>query len=91
MNGNARQGATAGCIGMGAALLLAASLAGCASPDGESGATARAPVYERSDNPTGSNLPRKANRPSNVLVVDPEAMQGTARGATRNGGAAAGP
>jgi hypothetical protein len=91
MKWNARQGAAAGCIGMGSLWLLVASLAGCASPETEPGATARAPIYERSDNQTGSNLPKRANKPSKVLVVDPEAMQGAARGATRNGGAATGP
>lgn len=61
---------------------------GCAGPSRETGPTTavQAPVYERSDDPTGSNLPRKANKTSNVLVVDPEAMQGAARGATRNPG-----
>ncbi len=64
------------------------ALAGCASADPVpgTGTTARAPIYERSDNQTGSNLPKKANKPSNVLVVDPEAVQGAARGATRNSG-----
>jgi hypothetical protein len=65
-------------------LVLGLGLAACASPD-TTGA-AKAPVYERSDTLTGSNLPKKANKPSNVQVVDPEAMQGAARGATRNSG-----
>jgi hypothetical protein len=91
MKRNVRQGAAAGCLGTTGVWLLAAGLTGCAGPETGTAATARAPVYERSDNATGSNLPRKANKPSNVLVVDPEAMQGAARGATRNGGAAAGP
>ncbi len=70
-----------------AALVAAGLMAvGCASSEAGGSATARAPVYERSDNQTGSNLPRKANKPSNVLVVDPEAMQGAVRGVTRNSG-----
>ena len=68
-------------LGVAGALAMSA----CASNDTAS-TTARAPVYERADTPTGSNLPRKANKPSNVQVVDPEAMQGASRGATRNPG-----
>jgi hypothetical protein len=71
------------------ALALFVSLAsgGCASTEGAT-AVAKAPAAERVETQTGSNLPRKANRPSNVIVVDPESMQGAARGAPRGGGGA---
>ena len=80
----ARPAFSAGVLFTGAAL----TLVGCVSADPAARtattAAAKAPIYERSDSRTGSNLPKKANKPSNVLVVDPEMMQGAARGATRN-------
>lgn len=71
-----------------AAAGLALSLSACAVTDDAAGtsAAAKVPVYERSDTATGSNLPRRADRPSNVQTVDPEAVKGAARGATRNPG-----
>jgi hypothetical protein len=71
----------------GAALVLGLGLftGGCASTEGAA-PIAKAPAGERVETQTGSNLPRKANKPSNVVVVDPESMQGAARGAPRGGG-----
>jgi hypothetical protein len=58
---------------------------GCASSE-KTALTAKAPAAERAETATGSNLPRKANKPTKVIVVDPDAIQGAVRGATRGGG-----
>ena len=62
---------------------LSLGLLGCANNETAS-EKARPPVAERAETQTGSNLPRKADKPSRVVTVDPESIQGAARGATRN-------
>ena len=70
-----------------AAAAFSACMAGCAGPSAEApSATAQQVVREPVETQTGSNIPRRANKPSNVIVVDPDAIQGAARGATRNPG-----
>jgi hypothetical protein len=62
-------------------------LAACANaPTETKTVTAATAPKERVEPQTGSNLPRKANKPSNVIVVDPEGVQGSARGTTRSAG-----
>ena len=69
------------------ALCVPLVVAGCAAPEtGPSNVVSTPAVYERADTPTGSNLPRKAGRPSAVIEADKDAVAGAARGATRNPG-----
>ncbi len=79
--------------GFTAALAVAAWLtlaAGCAeiSPDQMA---ANAAARERAETRTGSNIPRRQNKTNTVVEGDKDAIAGSARGNTRNPGAAGGP
>lgn len=74
-------------LGLAFATAVMSLLAACAStPTEQNAATVAAAPKERIEPQTGSNLPRKANKPSNVVIVDPESVQGAMRGATRGSG-----
>ena len=66
------------------AVVFLCLLAGCATepPAPQTAATA---VNDPVQTQTGSNLPRR-NKPSSVIVLDKDAIQDAARGATRNPG-----
>ncbi len=64
-------------------------LSACATEPQDAPAAAKsAAARDRAETQTGTNLPRRTGRPTAVIEVDKDAVQGAVRGASRNSGPA---